>query len=287
MADIKISALPSATTPLAGTEVLPIVQSSTTKNVAVSDLTAGRAVSAASLSLTTSPLPATSGGTGQSSAFTANGVAYASSTSALATGTTLAFDGTNLSVGAAWTTNPFRTTAPQYFQYGSSGTTKTIVSDGSTLLQVLRFSTNSGSPTITLGKSRGTYASPSAVSTSDLLGIINFRGYGGTNTRTLVEIFGSVDTYVSDTNISSKLSFATTPAGTASTVTRMVIDPGGNISSTSGTTGMTDGFFYIPAAAGAPTGVPTAISGAVPMYYDKTNNDFYVYNGAWKKVTLT
>lgn len=44
MADTKISALPAATTPLAGTEVLPIVQSSTTKKVAVSDLTAGRAV---------------------------------------------------------------------------------------------------------------------------------------------------------------------------------------------------------------------------------------------------
>lgn len=54
MADSKISALPASTTPLAGTEVLPIVQSSTTKKVAVSDLTAGRAVSASTLSLTSS-----------------------------------------------------------------------------------------------------------------------------------------------------------------------------------------------------------------------------------------
>lgn len=46
MADKTISALTSATSPLAGTEVLPIVQSSTTVKVAVSDLTAGRAVSA-------------------------------------------------------------------------------------------------------------------------------------------------------------------------------------------------------------------------------------------------
>jgi hypothetical protein len=65
MADAKISALPSGTTPLAGTEVLPIVQSGSTKKVAVSDLTAGRAVSAGSLALTT-PLSATSGGTGLS-----------------------------------------------------------------------------------------------------------------------------------------------------------------------------------------------------------------------------
>lgn len=39
MADAKISALPAATTPLAGTEVIPIVQSSTTKKVASDDLT--------------------------------------------------------------------------------------------------------------------------------------------------------------------------------------------------------------------------------------------------------
>jgi hypothetical protein len=42
MANSKISALTSATTPLAGTEVLPIVQSSTTKQVSVANLTAGR-----------------------------------------------------------------------------------------------------------------------------------------------------------------------------------------------------------------------------------------------------
>ena len=43
MADVKISALPAASTPLTGGEVLPIVQSSTTKQVAVSNLTAGLA----------------------------------------------------------------------------------------------------------------------------------------------------------------------------------------------------------------------------------------------------
>ena len=46
MADKKISALTSATTPLAGTEVLPIVQSGATVKVPVSSLTAGRVVAA-------------------------------------------------------------------------------------------------------------------------------------------------------------------------------------------------------------------------------------------------
>jgi hypothetical protein len=58
MADKKISALTGATTPLAGTEVLPIVQSGATVKVAVSDLTAGRAMSA--LSLTTATVQAAS-----------------------------------------------------------------------------------------------------------------------------------------------------------------------------------------------------------------------------------
>jgi hypothetical protein len=51
MADTKISALTAATTPLAGTEVLPIVQSGTTVKVAVSNLTAGRSVAMQDLTI--------------------------------------------------------------------------------------------------------------------------------------------------------------------------------------------------------------------------------------------
>ena len=49
MADKKISALTSASTPLAGTEVLPIVQSSATVKVSAANITAGRAVSTLSV----------------------------------------------------------------------------------------------------------------------------------------------------------------------------------------------------------------------------------------------
>jgi hypothetical protein len=52
MANSKISALTSATTALAGTETLPIVQSGATVKVAVSDLTAGRAVATGNLTTT-------------------------------------------------------------------------------------------------------------------------------------------------------------------------------------------------------------------------------------------
>ena len=61
MADSKISALPASTTPLAGTEVLPIVQSSTTRQISVANLTAGRAISATQLTLTTGNVIVASG----------------------------------------------------------------------------------------------------------------------------------------------------------------------------------------------------------------------------------
>lgn len=61
MADTKISALPASTTPLAGTEVLPIVQSGVTKQVSVANLTAGRAISATELTLSTGNLIVSSG----------------------------------------------------------------------------------------------------------------------------------------------------------------------------------------------------------------------------------
>jgi hypothetical protein len=44
MADLKISALTASTTPLAGTEVLPIVQSGTTVKVSIDNLTTGKTV---------------------------------------------------------------------------------------------------------------------------------------------------------------------------------------------------------------------------------------------------
>jgi hypothetical protein len=53
MADTKISGLPASTTPLAGTEVLPIVQAGVTRQVSVANLTAGRAVSASSVTAST------------------------------------------------------------------------------------------------------------------------------------------------------------------------------------------------------------------------------------------
>lgn len=61
----------------------------------------------------------------------------------------------------------------------------------------------------------------------------------------------------------------------------------GFVTSASGVlaTNATTGFSLIPTCAGTPTGVPVIGNGA--MVYDTTNNKLYVYNGAWKGVTLT
>ena len=61
MTDKKISQLTAATTPLAGTEVVPVVQSGVTKKVPISDLTAGRDVSVNKLTAADNLVIGTSG----------------------------------------------------------------------------------------------------------------------------------------------------------------------------------------------------------------------------------
>jgi hypothetical protein len=44
----------------------------------------------------------------------------------------------------------------------------------------------------------------------------------------------------------------------------------------------TNGFLYVTSCAGVPTGVPTAITGRIPIVADSTNNKLYIYSGgAW------
>ena len=57
MADVKISGLPNATTPVAGTEVLPIVQGGQTRQVSINNLTAGKSVTANSFIPTSATVP--------------------------------------------------------------------------------------------------------------------------------------------------------------------------------------------------------------------------------------
>lgn len=118
MADKKISALSAASTPLAGTEVLPIVQSGSTVKVAVSNLTAGRAVSADSLTLTGSALSVGNGGTGATS-FTSGRILFGNAASAVATSTNLFWDNANNRLGLG-TSSP---AVKGDFQFGGGANT--------------------------------------------------------------------------------------------------------------------------------------------------------------------
>ena len=90
MADKKISALTGASTPLVGTEVLPIVQGSATVKVAVSDLTAGRAVATGALT-TTGAISATTSIT-SGNGLVASGATYPAS----GTNAELGYNGTSV-----------------------------------------------------------------------------------------------------------------------------------------------------------------------------------------------
>lgn len=65
---------------------------------------------------------------------------------------------------------------------------------------------------------------------------------------------------------------------------RASIDGAGNviIGSAALTTTATDGFLYVPSCAGTPTGVPTAVTGRVPIVVDTTNHKLYFYDGSWR-----
>ena len=127
MANIKISALPVAVTPLAGTEVLPIVQSGVTRKVSVADLTLGRAITASSII---------------DSALTSGRVTYAGASGVLQDNANLLFDGITLTANTLSVTNAIgiasggtgqTSFAANQVHYGSFSTSANLTFNGTTL----------------------------------------------------------------------------------------------------------------------------------------------------------
>lgn len=84
--------------------------------------------------------------------------------------------------------------------------------------------------------------------------------------------------------LASSYGFKIATGGLATTNERFSIDANGNIicGRIALATTATNGFFYAPSCAGLPTGVPTTVTGRIPIVVDSTNNKMYIYSGgAW------
>lgn len=98
---------------------------------------------------------------------------------------------------------------------------------------------------------------------------------------------GSNPTLTLYTTGTGQLTFAT--SNTAHIVFQMLDNYNIILGNSAQATTDTAGFVFFGSCAGAPTGVPSSIpSNRVAWMYDRTNNQIYIYNGAWRKtVALT
>jgi hypothetical protein len=166
---------------------------------------------------------ATTPGTGAFTTLSASGNASVTGNLTIDTNT-LFVDATNNRVGIG-TVSP----SSKLHLYDATFNEILVQGDATTSIIAARYSTDASNPALALRKSRGTTASPTAVDSSDTLGQLIFQGYGGTNTRNLASIQGSVGTYTSDTNITSFLTFATSTSGAAAATEKMRIAANGDI----------------------------------------------------------
>lgn len=127
---------------------------------------------------------------------------------------------------------------------GSAATGADATSPGSVVASVLFAGATTTAPQIMMAKSRGTEASPVAVASGDSLGLIDFRGYDGTNnmTSTPARISAVATQAFSNGALGTKLLFATTPNSSTTRATALTLDQdksatfAGTLTVTGGTT---------------------------------------------------
>lgn len=115
----------------------------------------------------------------------------------------------------------------QVISVAGAGATMIVRGEGTTLSVVHRNTADATGPALLLKKGRGTIAAEAAVASSDILGEVRFQAFGGTNNRVIASIIGAVGTYVSDTDISSYLTFNTAAPGGVATTERLRITHNG------------------------------------------------------------
>ena len=229
MANVKISALPAAITPLTGTEVLPIVQSGVTAKVSVADLTSGRAITASSVT---------------DSALTSGRVIYAGTAGVLQDSSALTFDGAILS------TNTLNLSTALGIAYGGTGQ----ITANAAINALLPSQTgNAGKFYTTDGTNTSWSTNPLGTVTS-VSGTAPVSVATGTTTPviSMAAATGSVNGYLSSTDWTT---FNNKGSGTVTSVSGTT----GRITSTGGTTPVID------LASGVATAGTTGSSTLIPV----------------------
>ena len=165
-----------------------------------------------------------------------------------------------------------------------------IASDSQTVLAVRTANLSSlMSPTIKLQRSRGTNPAPTAANTGDIIGTIDFTGYGTANYTPGAAIEAQAASTFTGSNSAGTLTFKTTPNGSIVLMERMRIDQNGSIGI--GTTTPQSTFDINTTGTNNALLVPRSSSySGTPLNgmirYDSTGNLFSFYqNGAWVNFT--
>lgn len=218
MADVKISNLPASTTPLAGTEVLPIVQSGVTKQVSVENLTAGRAITAASAIISdnsaNAALRITQVGAG-------NAILVEDSANPDATPFVVNGNG-EVTVGHTAATAYIPGIAPNFQVLGTDNKSSSTA--------LMRYSADAFGCSVLINKSRGAIGAQGIVSSGDSIGTIYFAASDGTNPIAATSISSSVDGTPGTDDMPGRLIFSTTANGASSPTECMRISNAGVIS---------------------------------------------------------
>jgi len=219
MADVKISALPVATTPLSGAEILPIVQGGVTTQVSVSNLTAARTVEASTIDVNANT------GAGTSAVRitqTGAGNALLVEDSASTDASPFVIDQNGVVIQGSTTTIAGVSSVVSTIQTHSTS--------GAAGYAVSRWVASSADSLIQMLKSRGaSVGTREVVQSGDSLGQMVWAGDDGTAFIAAASIRGQVDGTPGTNDMPGRLVFFTTADGAASSTERMRIDNTGAV----------------------------------------------------------
>ena len=227
MADVKISALPAATTPLTGAELVPIVQGGVTEQVTVANLTAGRSVSALDATLTN----ALNAGSAVISGSSASALVRITQTGA---GDVLLVEDSANPDSTPFVVNTDGRLIAGYtatITINSAGYLGEFLGSGVSYPLAMGYTANNATGSrISIVKNRSAdWSTNTVVQTSDTIGQIEFAGADGTVFVPAARIDAIVDAAPGASDMPGRLVFLTTADGAVTPTERMRIDSAGRI----------------------------------------------------------